>query len=126
MAKQLLTFAELSDTNVERCKAAFDHDLADWSLLEWAGAMAGEAGETANIAKKIKRIDDRLKKLKGMGDTAKLQTERTKLVRKLIIEVADTVTYGDLLVSAAGGRLGQAVRKKFNAVSKKKGVQHRL
>jgi hypothetical protein len=120
-----LSFNDLRDVNVERCKAAFDHELSDWSLLEWAGAMAGEAGETANIAKKIKRIDERARK-KGDGADPRVVKLRKKLVRKLIIEVADTVTYGDLLVSAAGGSLGKAVRQKFNQVSKEKGVPHRL
>lgn len=123
-AKQMgLTFTEFSTTNVERCKAAFDHELSDWSLLEWAGAMAGEAGEAANIAKKIKRIDERIRK---RGTTHELEVERAKLVKKFITELADTVTYADLACSAAGGKLGKAVRQKFNQVSKKKGVAHRL
>jgi hypothetical protein len=52
-----LTFHRLHDANVKRCLESFGHLLSDWSLAEWSNAMCGEAGETANITKKIRRGD---------------------------------------------------------------------
>jgi hypothetical protein len=58
-----LSFNDLRDVNVERCKAAFDHELSDWSLLEWAGAMAGEAGEAANMNRSTSGVSHSLQGL---------------------------------------------------------------
>lgn len=127
MSKDLV-FEEFSILNAQRCAAVF-HPINEWTLLEWAGAMAGEAGEAANIAKKFRRLD----KADKSKDTIDL---RRKLLRKLIEEAADTTTYADLLVTAAvrlGAEygiklpdLGRAVRRKFNVVSKKRGFGEKL
>lgn len=107
-----------------RIRADMWHGDVEWSLLEWAGAMCGEAGEAANIAKKIKRIDDQL-----VGNRESEQ-DRAKLVQELIEECADLVTYADLLVSyavmgdaadGATGDLWNAVAIKFNKVSARVG-----
>lgn len=108
-----LEFAELRDANVERCEAVF-HKLDEWNSLEWAGAMCGEAGEAANIAKKIKRLDVADSKL----DTP---AERKRLQRALAEELADVVIYVDLLAARNNIDLGKAVVLKFNKVSKKRG-----
>lgn len=81
----------------------------DWSLLEYAGAMAGEAGETANIAKKIKRIDC------SMNNISK--NTREELLKKLAYEVADTILYGILLINKAGFDAEEILREVFNAKS---------
>ncbi len=39
--------------------------IKSWSALEWAGAMAGEAGEACNAAKKLKRIEDQIANMRG-------------------------------------------------------------
>ncbi len=49
-----LLFAALRRLNVERVPF-FGHTLEGWNPLEWAGALCGEAGEAANIAKKLRR-----------------------------------------------------------------------
>ena len=48
---------ELQQLNVSRAQRWHPGGLAEWSALEWAGAMAGEAGEACNAAKKLKRIE---------------------------------------------------------------------
>ena len=44
-----------SDVNRQRCKEW--EDGPGFTILETAGAMCGEAGEAANKAKKIRRIE---------------------------------------------------------------------
>jgi hypothetical protein len=61
MTKNELTFNELSRINRERCEMDV-HSIKDWSSLEWAGCLAGEVGEAANLIKKIKRGSKKLDK----------------------------------------------------------------
>lgn len=97
-----LDFARLRDANVPRCEQAF-HGVDAWSLERWALAMIGEAGEVCNAVKKIIRND-------GSGS-----------VPALAQEIADVVIYADLLAARAGIDLGEAVRAKFNQVSRARG-----
>ena len=50
-----MTFAELRAANVDERLRELFHPLEDWNALEWAGAMCGEAGEAANLCKKLRR-----------------------------------------------------------------------
>jgi NTP pyrophosphatase (non-canonical NTP hydrolase) len=112
------TLNEVSVTNVDRCRVWHPGGLAEWSLLEWAGAMCGEAGEAANEAKKIKRVDSGI-----VGSDA---TPRDELVAKLRKEIGDTYLYLDLLAQAAGLTLEECVVDAFNKTSEKQGFPHRL
>lgn len=86
----------LRSLNADRCVKHF-HPLGEMTVLEWAGAMAGEAGEAANKAKKLR--------FRRAGVTADDVAE----------EVADTVIYADLLLASMGApRLDVVVRRKFN------------
>jgi len=115
-----LDFKQLRETNVHRCEKVFEHPLDDWTLLEWAGAMCGEAGEAANVAKKLRRLTTR-------GKTKIWHRGRTgDLLAALADEVADVVIYADLLLAAAGADLGEAVRRKFNKTSDERGSKVRL
>lgn len=93
----MLTFSELRKANVERCNKHF-HELEDWSPSDWSNAMAGEAGETCNLTKKIRRGED-------------------IPLHRLADEIADVVIYADLLAARLGLDLGECVRQKFNIVS---------
>jgi len=93
----LLTFHALRQANVERCNDVF-HNLDDWSLTDWATAMAGECGEACNLIKKIRR-----------GESIEIS--------ELGKELADIVIYADLLAARAGIDLGNFVASKFNEVS---------
>lgn len=111
---------ELQEKNVARCERDFKHRLLDWSALEWAGAMAGEAGEATNFAKKLTRgdfkLDDPMTR-KGVTQSARLH---------LADEVADMVIYADLLCTYAGTSLREALVRKFNATSVERGSTIRL
>jgi NTP pyrophosphatase (non-canonical NTP hydrolase) len=78
-------------------------DGSDWKLSAWSNASFGELGEAANLIKKIERGDFTLDEARD----------------KLADELADAVTYIDLLAARAGINLGQAVIRKFNVVSKR-------
>ena len=110
-ARVALTFDALRDQDVPRCNESFPpHTLESWSLTDWAAALAGEVGEACNAIKKIRR-----------GDYA-LDERRNELAD----ELADVVTYCDLLAARAGIDLGEAVARKFNAVSERVGSPRRL
>lgn len=81
-------------------------DGSDWTLLEWAGALAGEVGELANFVKKVRRGDRTL-------DEARADISK---------ELADCVIYLDILATQCGVNLGEAVQAKFNETSRKTGV----
>ena len=81
----------------------------DWTVLEWAGAMCGEAGEAANVAKKIRS--------NGLS---------SELHQALAKELADTVSYAALLAAKMTIDLEAAVREKFNEVSEREGMPDRI
>ena len=83
--------------NVARCDIDF-HLLESWSESEWCLAACGELGEAANIIKKRLR-----------GEPIPIEV--------VAAELADTVTYIDLLAARMGIDLGAALVAKFNVVS---------
>lgn len=113
-----LGFRELRVANVERCEQVF-HKLHDWSPTDWACAMAGEAGETCNTVKKLRRLD-------GADSSADMAEHRVELYMQIGRELADTVIYCDLLAARLGLDLGDFVRSKFNEVSAKRGSSVKL
>ena len=96
-----LSFERLRRVNVKRCNEAF-RPLEDWSPTDWGCAMAGEAGEACNLLKKMLR-----------GEDVPLD--------HVAAELADVVTYVDLLAARLGIDLGAAVVRKFDIVSRKRG-----
>lgn len=101
-----LTFEEFQALNVKRCEESF-HSCSDWTPGDWALAIAGEAGELCNVLKKVRRgdftINDRL------GD--------------ILGEIADIITYCDLLMSRLDADTGAEVLRKFDEVSKRCGFE---
>lgn len=119
----MISFDELREANESRVRLWHPDFNAPptagaWSGADWSNAMCGEAGEAANIVKKIRRYECGLK---GMGDPSFLE-----LIEMLGEELADTVTYADLLAAYYGLDLGIHVAAKFNKVSEKQGFPQRL
>ena len=81
-------------------------DGSDWALSAWCNAVCGELGEAANLIKKIER-----------GDFT-LEEKRAELGK----ELADILTYLDILAFRAGVDLGAATIDKFNEVSTRVGA----
>lgn len=103
----MLTFKKLRKKNIERCWAGFKMLLDDWSPAEWTNAIAGETGEACNLTKKLKR-----------GDKIK--------IKNIAKELADIVIYTDLAAASLGIDLEEAVRSKFNEVSRRKKCKIKL
>src|SRR5437016_4810865 len=101
-----LDFATLRDINVARCNEVFHH-LQEWSATDWACAFAGETGEACNKIKKLRRGDPIA--IEDIGD-----------------EIADAIIYADLLAASLGIDLAEAVRRKFNRDSQKRGARQTL
>ena len=114
-----LDFADLRNGNQKRLPlfknskgeaAHSEPDGSDWTLGEWMNAVAGEVGEAANLIKKVRRGDKTL-------------DESREEIGK---ELADVVCYLDLVAFRAGIDLGEVVRKKFNEVSDRIGVEVKI
>jgi len=106
-------FTEIRNQNVSRALKWHKGDLLDWSPLEWAGAMCGEAGEAANVAKKLKRIDN---KIEGGLDSSM----KDVLIENLGKEIADVFLYLDLLAACYDIDMEKVIIDKFN----EKSIQH--
>jgi NTP pyrophosphatase (non-canonical NTP hydrolase) len=111
-------------TSVERAKRWHPGGVEDWSPLEWAGAMCGEAGEAANAAKKLKRIETGLQNINaGKRSLVDLEIARGKVAD----EVADTILYGLLLMARVGIESPERILARvFNAKSVEYGFPERL
>jgi NTP pyrophosphatase (non-canonical NTP hydrolase) len=105
-----LTFNTLRAANVNRlptfrnAKGEPAHtkpDGSDWSPAQWLQAVTGELGEYANLRKKFERGD----------------INETEFMIAARHELADIVTYLDLLAFQLRIDLGAAVIEKFNFVS---------
>lgn len=114
-----LTFHDLRQVNVERCKRWHPGFPADeWTIADWSNAAAGEMGEAANVVKKLRRSE--------FGHPGANDPSRDELEEMLADEIADTVIYLDLLAAHVGLDLASAIRRKFNAVSERESFPERL
>lgn len=108
--------------SVSRANRWHGGDFRQWSGLEWAGAMCGEAGEAANVAKKLRRVE-----LEIDGNAA---SERalvpSELVEKLGRECADVFLYLVLLAARYDIDLTAAIVETFNAKSREMGFPELL
>lgn len=92
-----------------------DKDGSDWLPSQWSNAMCGEAGELANLIKKLDRGDFSLDE--QCPDRPGGVTWRDRIAE----EAADVICYADLVCNRLGIDLGRAVQSKFNAVSERVG-----
>jgi NTP pyrophosphatase (non-canonical NTP hydrolase) len=104
-------FSNLRSANIAR-QAEWDEGN-QISLSFRGNELAGEVGEACNV---IKKLDRERMGIKGSRDT----------VEHLAQELADVVICADLIASAAGINLDEAIRDKFNATSEKHGFKTRM
>jgi NTP pyrophosphatase (non-canonical NTP hydrolase) len=102
-----MTFAQFQAMNARRCEQAFKHykGATEWPIQNWVLAICGEAGEAANLVKKVLR-----------GDLS-LDHARESLLK----ELADIMTYCDVAITILGGETGQVINDKFEEVNKRVG-----
>lgn len=104
-----ISFAEFREANKSRSQFIGTPGVT-WDLPRWGNALAGEVGEACNIIKKIDR-----------GDVP-LEYAREALAK----EIADAFAYLDLMAECAGISLADAVVSKFNEISERHKLPHRL
>ena len=110
-----ITFREFASINRDRSTKW--HSGTTWSLSDWMVAFLGEAGEAANVLKKLNRFRD------GVIDNTENEYElRTQLGE----ELADALTYLFLLADAAEVDLEREAVEKFNKVSAEHGFSEQL
>ena len=113
-------FEVIREINLQRCvRWHGEKGVKDWSVLEWAGAMTGEAGEAANAAKKLKRLYSQMQQEKGPPDLE-------AAIAALSQEVGDTYLYLDLLAARESIAMLRAIVDTFNRVSVREGFPERL
>lgn len=92
-------------------------DGSDWTNGDWVCAITGELGEAAGLVKQVTRgdfeMDEEYDPTWHPGVTAR---------QALAKEMADVVTYLDILAMRCGVDLGAAVASKFNEVSRRVGA----
>ena len=121
MSIDINTAFELSITRANRWHGG---DRADWSALDWAGAMCGEAGEAANAVKKLKRLEDHLA---THNESGRHYTDLVQAHEAICKEVADTILYGLLLMARVGcPDPSEVIRDVFNQKSEEYGFPERL
>lgn len=117
MTSTNLTFARVSEINIERCNHW--HNLEDWDASQWGVAFAGEAGEVCNAIKKLNRLD------MGIQQNA-VSASREELIKAIALEIGDTYLYMDLLCQRLGINIEFAIIDTFNRVSKRENMVERL
>lgn len=113
-----LTFAELREQNSTRVLRWHDAKSEPWTGADWSNAMCGEAGETANVVKKLRRAET--------GTLAQGDPDEATLRAMLADEIGDVICYLDLLALHYGIDMAEAVASKFNRVSERQGFPERL
>jgi NTP pyrophosphatase (non-canonical NTP hydrolase) len=97
--------------NIQRGERFHKMGIAEWSPLEWAGAVCGEAGELANACKKLRRME------LSPGQSANDYDNREDAINHIASEAAGTFIYLDLLCERLGIDFGEAIANEFNRVS---------
>lgn len=112
-AGKALTFDALRVANAAREGEWEQGTDGGFSMLFLSNAMCGEAGEAANVVKKLER-----ERIGAKGSRASIDD--------LGSELADIIIYADLLARKVGVDLGAHVAAKFNSTSEKHGFQTRI
>lgn len=135
-----LDLAYLAEVNAERCRRWHPPTSEPWSLADWSNAMCGEAGEAANMVKKLRRIETgtdvgpwSVPHATIAGRTVPLDrgSQSRILAKGIGLELADVVIYADLLAQEltakyGGYNLSNLIATKFNAVSHREGFPEQL
>jgi len=125
-----LTLQRIFHESVSRAARWHEGDIHNWTPLEWAGAMCGEAGEAANAAKKLKRLRDGIKSINHDTETEiRHFIAESHAATAVVHEVCDTILYAVLLAASAGATgddLEITLASVFNTKSEEYGFPERL
>jgi hypothetical protein len=124
--EQGVSFERIVRVSISRANRWHNGDMNEWSALEWAGAMCGEAGEAANAAKKLKRLECNIES-KNEPERHFRDSRAAQLA--VIKEACDTILYAVLVMARAGSSpedAQQALCNVFNSKSEEYGFPERL
>jgi len=121
MSNEKLTFQQVSKVNLERAHEWHKGGLEEWSISDWAVAMAGEAGEVCDAVKKLRRIECAVE-----SGNLKQPKSREDAIAAIAQEIGDTFIYLDLLAQRLGINIEDAIRATFNRISEREGFSYRL
>lgn len=121
----MLDVNDIQRASLERAKRWHNGDIHSWSVLEWAGAMAGEAGECVNFAKKMKRISEGILHIDSREGLMS-NVDYSKLNAKAVKEAADTIMYGFCVFNVLGVDAEEVLREVFNTKSEEYGFPERI
>lgn len=110
-----LTFDAFRAANKARCIKWHPEGIASWSPSDWLTAVTGELGELASLLKMRNRERD------GLPGNKFSPTDK-----QVADEIADVLTYLDLLAEVLGVNLGKAAAEKFNEISERVGFPDRI
>lgn len=110
-----LTFDKFRQANITRCVKWHPKGIDSWSPSDWLTAVTGELGELASLLKMRNRERD------GLPGNKFSPTDK-----QIADELADVLTYLDLLAAVLGVDLGAAAVEKFNEVSERVGFPDRI
>lgn len=114
-AHATLTFDAFRAANVTRCAKWHPQGIDSWSPSDWMTAVMGELGELASLLKMRNRERD------GLPGNKFSPTDQ-----QIADELADVLTYLDLLAASLFVNLGRAAARKFNEVSERVGFPDRI
>lgn len=111
MTTSSLTFSDFRKANVSRCLGWHPQGIKSWSSSDWLTAVAGELGELASLIKMRNRERD------GLPGNKFSPTDK-----RVADEIADVVTYLDLLAESLGWTLARlrprsSTRCRFDSAS---------
>lgn len=112
----------LQETGAARARRWHPTPEQEFTGLEWAGAMCGEAGEAANVAKKLRRVELSL----AGNDKSERPALPPDLIANLGRELADTLIYMVNVASHYGVNLADATVEAFNNKSAEMGFPERI
>jgi len=116
-------FREFSVINKQRAMRWHKGGLDEWSISDWATALAGEVGELCNAIKKMRRVEDQLQG--HDGDTPQPQT--IEAARAAVgKEIGDVYAYLDLVAQRFGFDTWECVRDVFNQISIREHMPERM
>jgi NTP pyrophosphatase (non-canonical NTP hydrolase) len=113
--RDALTFDAFRAANITRCVKWHPAGIESWSTSDWLTAVTGELGELASLIKMRNRERD------GLVGNKFSPTDQ-----HVADELADVLTYLDLLAHVLGVDLGVAVTEKFNQISERNGFSDRI
>lgn len=116
-----MNLTEFQKLNAQRAEKWHHGDLNQWSLLEWMGAMCGESGEAANVAKKIRRLELSLPNKEAGINRNNLNELKDKCAR----EIADSIIYGLIGLSVLEVDASNLIAIVFNEKSEEYGFPER-